>query len=88
MPRIVSIANMKGGTGKTTTAVNLAAGLTLVEKAAKVLVIDLDPQANLSVTFGIDIADLHVGVFCITPDKVYSTVQGCPVFVRESTISL
>jgi chromosome partitioning protein len=60
--RIVSIANMKGGTGKTTTAVNLAAGLTLVDKEATVLVIDLDPQANLSVTFGIDIADLHVSI--------------------------
>ncbi len=61
-PRIVSIANMKGGTGKTTTAVNLAAGLTLVDKQAKVLVIDLDPQANLSVTFGIDISNLHVSI--------------------------
>ena len=61
-PRIVAIANMKGGTGKTTTAVNLAAGLTLVDKQAKVLVIDLDPQANLSVTFGIDISDLHVSI--------------------------
>ena len=61
-PRIIAITNMKGGTGKTTTAVNLSAGLTLVKPDANVLVIDLDPQANLSITFGIDIADLHVSI--------------------------
>lgn len=62
MPRIVAIANMKGGTGKTTTAVNLAAGLVLCDPAARVLVVDLDPQANLSITFGIDIAALKVSI--------------------------
>jgi len=61
-PRIVAIANMKGGTGKTTTAVNLAAGLILLDKQATVLAIDLDPQANLSITFGIDIANLQVSM--------------------------
>src|SRR5687767_10163703 len=60
--RVISIANMKGGTGKTTTSVNLAAGITIADKKAKVLVIDLDPQANLSITFGIDITDLEVSV--------------------------
>ena len=49
---------MKGGTGKTTTAVNLSTGLILLDKNLKVLAIDLDPQGNLSITFGIDVINL------------------------------
>jgi len=59
--KIVSIANQKGGVGKTTTALNLSAALALTD--ATVLVIDSDPQGNLTTGFGIKRDDVKSGLY-------------------------
>ena len=91
LPRIMAIANQKGGVGKTTTAVNL--GAALAEMGFRVLVVDLDPQGNATTGVGINGRNLDLSIYdvlmrdvpiedCIEPTSVRN------LFVCPATIDL
>ena len=61
MPKIIATINQKGGVGKTTTVINLAAGLSLLGK--KVLIIDLDPQGNSTSGLGLDKNEIQLSTY-------------------------
>jgi chromosome partitioning protein len=91
LPRVIAIANQKGGVGKTTTAVNLSA--SLAELGYRVLVIDLDPQGNATTGLGINARNLEVSIYdvlmhdlpldeCVEPTALRN------LFVAPATIDL
>ncbi|HEX4124466.1 MAG TPA: AAA family ATPase [Tepidisphaeraceae bacterium] len=82
--RTIAVMNQKGGVGKTTTTVNL--GAALAEQGQRVLLIDVDPQAHLSINFGIDPTPDRIGLYTVLTDDTPLAAAICPVAERIAVV--
>ena len=73
--RVIAVANQKGGVGKTTTTVNL--GASMAEEGYRVLIVDLDPQANATTGVGVSSRDLEQSIYDVIIEPV--GIRGCNV---------
>ena len=69
MGKVLSICNQKGGVGKTTTCINLAACLSVAEK--KTLLVDMDPQSNATTGLGIDKNNIEVSIYDVLTNRSF-----------------
>ena len=91
MARVLAIANQKGGVGKTTTSVNLAASLNATKR--RVLLIDLDPQGNATMGSGINKAELENSLYevlmgeCTAREAIMQTPGGCDILPANGDLT-
>lgn len=84
MPRLLAVANQKGGVGKTTTAINLSTALCAVGK--KVLLIDLDPQGNATTGLGVKRSEIQKSIYDVLFDEAEVTEVAVPTKVRGLSV--